>query len=84
MPIANSEKVLMVSLAQIRRKNKVILVLFIDVVSRVPLPCRVCESCNDIALYQLDRARCFVFLQFEGVGLGVLDSVVVVYSLLEQ
>ena len=84
MTVAHREEVLVICLAQVGSQNEVILVLFIDVVGRVPFSGRVRESCNDIALNQLDRTRSFVFLKFKRVGLGVLDAVVIVYSLLEQ
>ena len=51
MAVADCKEMLVVCLANIGRKDEVVLVLLVHIVYAEALPCRVRESRNDIVFY---------------------------------
>jgi hypothetical protein len=84
MTIAYREKMLMESLTHIWSQYKVILILFVRIVNTVPLSCGVSKSRYHISIYTL---RPFIFIKpfdFKRCLCSVLNSIVVVYSLVRK
>ena len=81
MTIANREKMLMECLTHIWRQYKVILILFIWIINTVPFSCGVSKSRYHISINTL---RPFIFIKpfdFKRCLCSVLNSIMVVYSL---
>ena len=80
--VAHCEEVLMVCLANVWRKYKVVLILLVDVVNAESFARRVCESCDHVVFNYWQTFLRLVFLNFEWVFFVILYSIVVVDPLI--
>ena len=62
MAITDCEEVLMESLADIRSKDEVILILLVDIVHGEALTSRICKSGNHVILDYFNSFLAFLFL----------------------
>lgn len=82
MAIAHSKEVLMVRLANVGRKDEVVLVLLVHVVHAESLPGRIGEARDHVVLYDFQAFLRLVLLDSEWILFRVRYSVVVVDSLI--
>ena len=81
MAIKDTEKVLMVRLAHVRGKDKVILILLVDVVNTESFSCRVCKPCYNITINKLLGQCRLILLQLKRLLTSVINSVMVIKAL---
>jgi hypothetical protein len=82
MTVTNAEKMLMEGLAHIRRQDKVILVFLVGVMNTKAFSGAVSKSRYNVTFYYFRTFILFIFFYSEWTVGCVLDSVVVVDSLI--
>ena len=80
--ITDRKEMLMKRLTHVGRQYKVILILFIWIVNTISFSCWICKPCDDISIDDFTCSLVFVeSFYFERSLSCILDSIVVVYSL---
>lgn len=82
--VANREEMLMVSLTDVRREYKVVLVLLVHIVYTESLTGRVSEARNHVIFNDFYTFLGLVFLDSERVLLAVLYAIMIINSLIRE